>query len=119
MRGSRFDLLDGRVEYVGRGRVPGLLYDLGRYPGAIVDASSPRWIVGDVVRLVTPSATLDLLDAYEGCGVHDPRPHAFERVPVRVSLDDGTGVDAWAYPYRGSLESARHVLSGDYGDVTR
>jgi gamma-glutamylcyclotransferase (GGCT)/AIG2-like uncharacterized protein YtfP len=117
VRGSRFDLLDGAVEWLGRARVPGTLYDLGRYPGAVLEPATDRWIIGEVMRLATPSETLAALDAYEGCGPQDPLPHAFERTTGRATLDDGAAVTTWLYPYRGPLAGARLVASGDYADL--
>lgn len=120
----------------GRGSVVGRLYDLGPYPGAVPDEpggpggapggpgthrlpdSAPS-VRGEVYLLERPSVALEDLDRYEGCAAEDPHPHDFVRASVTVKSDDGDRIRAWIYWYRGSLEGAEPVPTGDYLDVRR
>src|SRR5579871_961031 len=55
--------LVARLEPLGPGSIPGLLYDLGEYPGAILDPASPRTIWGTVFKLPADPTLLVQLDA--------------------------------------------------------
>jgi gamma-glutamylcyclotransferase (GGCT)/AIG2-like uncharacterized protein YtfP len=99
---------------LGRGTVPGRLYDLGAYPGAVEAEGAGARIHGQVVRLNHPERSLGWLDVYEGCGKNDPEPHAYRRILAPVRLTTGGEVDAWMYGYRGTLSAARLIRSGRY-----
>jgi gamma-glutamylcyclotransferase (GGCT)/AIG2-like uncharacterized protein YtfP len=111
--GSRADLLGRDATFAGYGRACGRLYDLGRYPGAILDESAGTWVYGELYRLERPGL-LDRLDAYEGCAPGDAAP-MFERVVRAVERIDGTLVDAFVYTYHGPIDGERELRSGDYG----
>ncbi len=49
-----------RAEFIGRGKIQGRLYDLGRYPGAI-RAASEHLVRGEVYKLRNPANALDIL----------------------------------------------------------
>jgi gamma-glutamylcyclotransferase (GGCT)/AIG2-like uncharacterized protein YtfP len=99
--------LSSQARLVGKGRVPGRLYDLGWYPAALFDASEKRSIVGEVFALVPGSRLLAELDAYEA---GDPN---YARTPLQVKLADGRTVTAWAYGVR-EAPKARLIQSGDF-----
>jgi gamma-glutamylcyclotransferase (GGCT)/AIG2-like uncharacterized protein YtfP len=99
--------LSSQARLVGKGRVPGRLYDLGWYPAALFDPSEKRSIVGEVFALVPGSRLLAELDAYEA---GDPN---YARTPLQVKLADGRTVTAWAYGVR-EAPKARLIQSGDF-----
>jgi len=99
--------LCARARLVGKGSVPGRLYDLGWYPAAMFDEGEKRRIVGDVFALKPGSRLLAELDAYEA---GDPN---YARVPLQVKLADGGTVTAWAYGVT-QEPSARLIQSGDF-----
>jgi gamma-glutamylcyclotransferase (GGCT)/AIG2-like uncharacterized protein YtfP len=93
-------LLADRARYVGAARVPGLLYDFGRYPGAVKIDQVDHWIQGEVHRFDDPRL-MPLLDEYEGT--------EFQRAIVSV-----TGIlECWIYWYVGA-ETGRLIPSGDW-----
>src|SRR5947209_8918071 len=58
------------MEWIQRGKVPGVLYDIGEYPGAVPPlAEQHSIIIGDVFRLKQGKQFLQLLDKYEN---YDP-----------------------------------------------
>lgn len=59
------------LRFVGKARVRGRLYDLGEYPGAVLDASSRREIIGRVFALPEDEEVLKALDVYEGFNPQD------------------------------------------------
>src|SRR5262245_24854588 len=99
-----------RARYVGIAKIRGKLYDLGRYPGLV--PASEAWAIGDVYELPDGDATLAELDRYENGPA--PRLIQFERAQVEVTLADGTTLAAWVYWYRGGVQAAQPIASGDY-----
>lgn len=77
--------------------IPGTLYDLGRYPGAVPssDGDTGR-IQGELYRL-HDSRTLRRLDAYEGYDPDDEHSSLFVRRRVTLLRPDDR--DAWVYWY--------------------
>lgn len=99
--------LSSQARLVGKGSVPGRLYDMGWYPAAMFDADEKRLIVGDVFALASGGRLLAELDAYEA---GDPN---YARTSLRVKLADGGTVTAWAYGVR-EAPKARLIQSGDF-----
>src|SRR5579859_8227359 len=91
-RGSNNDsarLLQGQAHFVGNGRMPGRLYGLGRYPGAVPAVTKDDWVRGEVYKTDDSSALMEILDDYEGAD--------FERAITSVKLDDGGNIECWVY----------------------
>jgi gamma-glutamylcyclotransferase (GGCT)/AIG2-like uncharacterized protein YtfP len=106
--------LAGESRLIGGASVPGRLYDLGRYPGAVASEGAER-VHGQVLRLAYPGRSLDWLDAYEGAGPDGAaEPDGFARVIVPARLWSGLRIEAWMYVYRGALVKARYLRSGRY-----
>lgn len=105
-----------RADHLGGARAPGLLYDLGRYPGMLDPAEPGDWVYGDLFALHDPAATLDALDRYEGCPLPG-EPALFERGLVAVTRDTGEAVTAWVYRYAGPVSEGQRLASGDYREV--
>ena len=99
--------LTSQARLLGKGSVPGRLYDMGWYPAALFDRDEKRLIVGDVFALAPDSRLLVELDDYEA---GDPN---YARSPIEVSLADGGTVIAWAYGVR-EAPKARLIPGGDF-----
>ncbi len=93
------------------GWVHGVLYDLGDYPGAVLDPSTSHKVFGTVFRLPENSKVLDQLDQYEGFDAGNPAASLFIRKEHPVTLPDGDTVDCWIYEYNGEVTNS-HVLAG-------
>jgi gamma-glutamylcyclotransferase (GGCT)/AIG2-like uncharacterized protein YtfP len=103
----------GKLRKVGKGQVRGRLYDLGEYPGAILDASAATVISGEVFAL--PGASiLATLDSYEGFNPTRPKHSLFLRKRYPVLLSDGRELECWVYVYNRDPGSAPLVADGDY-----
>jgi len=96
-------LLAAHSRFLGTARIPGRLYNLGRYPGAVASGAPREWVAGEVFRMDHPGKLLPLLDAYEGA--------RFERVRAPVRLSSGIALEAWVYLYRGNTPGQR-IISG-------
>jgi gamma-glutamylcyclotransferase (GGCT)/AIG2-like uncharacterized protein YtfP len=101
------------ARHVGVARTPGRLYDLGPYPGLRAARRRGEWVVGDLYRLATPRATLQILDRYEA-GVGRKRPR-FVRAQCTVERGGGRRHVAWLYVYQPSVLSRMRIAHGDYG----
>jgi gamma-glutamylcyclotransferase (GGCT)/AIG2-like uncharacterized protein YtfP len=116
-----------RLRHIGEGHVRGTLYDLGRYPGAILNANpadtnarnansraanSARKIHGAVYKLPDDYALLRRLDAYEEYIPNAPALSLYLRVLHPVELAVGQFLACWMYVYNRDVRSARVVESG-------
>jgi gamma-glutamylcyclotransferase (GGCT)/AIG2-like uncharacterized protein YtfP len=108
-------VLERHADFVSRGRIPGVLYDVGRYPGAVKKSGTRAFVWGDVYRLRDPERALQILDRYEGWDEKkQPRSAEFKRSRVAVDVGAGKKVRAWIYLYNRSTEGLPQIRSGDY-----
>jgi gamma-glutamylcyclotransferase (GGCT)/AIG2-like uncharacterized protein YtfP len=103
-----------RCTRIGRGSLPGRLYDLGAHPGLVADTSAPGRVAGTVFRLPDREDVLAALDAYEGFDQGDPPGSLYLRLPCSVDLADGTTVSCWVYVYIRDSGAAPLIPDGDY-----
>lgn len=102
------------ARFLGEGTVQGTLVNLGSYPGlSLLGDTAVR---GDLYEFPPESAAegLERLDAYEGCGPRDPRPHEYRKDSVEVLLVDGTTLKASVYLLNGPSARFEVIESGDY-----
>src|SRR4026209_2093237 len=98
---------------VGPGSTPGRLYDLGNYPGCVVDPECSDRVHGLVLQ-IPDEATLAKFDAYEGYKPGDPARSLFVRTECDVTLDDGNTLRAAVYVYNRTVSAARLIPGGRY-----
>ena len=103
-----------QLHRVGPASVRGRLYDLGEYPGAILDDSSDATISGEVFELLNNQALLPVLDSYEGFDPTNPEDSLFVRTQAVVKLSDGRELGCWVYVYNQDPGTAPLIKSGDY-----
>ncbi|MGH9840762.1 MAG: gamma-glutamylcyclotransferase family protein [Blastocatellia bacterium] len=99
---------------IGRATVRGRLYDLGEYPGAVLDPQCHTLVVGDLLELPANEQIVAALDEYEGCVEGDPDASLFVRSRCWVRLDDGREIESWIYLYNRDVSSATLIPKGDY-----
>ena len=99
---------------VGEGSVPGTLYDLGSFPGAVLEPGSGRRISGTVYRLPAGTGILHRLDEYEEYDPKSPKASQFIRRLCSVQLADGRMLECWVYEYNGHPDHRSIVESGTY-----
>ena len=88
-------LLRSQAVPLGMARVPGRLYDLGRYPALRPSPGRDHWVSGEIYQLRTPAPLLTRLDTYEG--------PVYRRVQTQAVFDDGRRLAVWVYEYRRTL----------------
>jgi gamma-glutamylcyclotransferase (GGCT)/AIG2-like uncharacterized protein YtfP len=94
-----------------RGHVPGLLFDVGRYPALRLGAGPGERVAGEVHVLRAPRWALAGLDRYEGVAGGAGQ---YRRVRVAVATRAHGRVKAWVYEYLGDTSRLALVASGDY-----
>lgn len=101
-----------RLRFAGKGSVCGYLYDLGHYPGAVLDPTAQQRIYGAVFTLPDDPAVLRALDAYEEFNPAAPELSQFVRVRAVVALAEGGEMDCWIYVYNWSVAGVRRIETG-------
>lgn len=99
--------------WVGTTKVPGILYDLGQYPGFVHLPGGDKQVVGDIYHLFRPEKVFDLLDKYEGIDSEYPAQNEYVRDFIEVDFHEGP-IMAWYYGYTGILPDCPIISSGDY-----
>ena len=95
------------------GKLQGILYDIGEYPGAVLCPGGNDFIYGIILEIDDPSAVLALIDMYEGYGEDQPLPNEFIRVLTEAETDRGP-VDCWIYHYNLSVYGLIPIENGKY-----
>lgn len=103
-----------RLRRVGQARVPGRLYDLGEFPGAVLDDSARTSISGELFALPNDGSILNALDEYEEFNGDDGRKSLFVRTKANVEVPDGRQIESWIYVYNRDPGNAPIITSGDY-----
>jgi len=93
-----------KLRLIGEGFLFGKLYDLGSYPGAIIDPASAWVIYGMVHQLPGSAEILASLDSYEGPD--------YVRIAQHVTLVEGGGFNCWVYDYQGRPSEDCFIESG-------
>jgi len=106
--------LMGGMRRIGAASAPGRLYDLGDYPGAVLDPECNTKIIGEVFQLSDDGAALAALDAYEGIDPKNPGDSLFVRREAEITLEGGANLQCWIYVYNRQVASATLITSGDY-----
>jgi len=99
---------------LGPAHVRGRLYDLGEYPGAVIDHSANTSVHGELVELPADKAILDALDKYEEFDPSRPQKSLFVRKKTRIKLADGRNVEGWMYVYNRNPRNAPIIRGGNY-----
>ena len=105
--------LQKKCELVGVGKLKGLLFDLGQYPGAIETVDDDHWVFGKIFKLEDFENVIKILDDYEGFGYDQPQPNLFIRKLVQVYQHD-KALLCWVYLYNLRLKGYERIESGIY-----
>ena len=92
--------------------VLGRLYDLGQYPGLVLDQESGKLICGEVHQLYQPASGIPFLDQYEGLDMDVPE---YERLLCTTS----GGHQCWIYQYLNRTASSPEIPTEDYSTYYR
>ena len=105
--------LKQNCNFYGKGRFKGKLYDLGEYPGAVLDEKGDNYVCGSILEVKNISEVLIRLDEYEGFVHNQKEPNLFVREIITIeTVNERT--DCWVYLYNLQVEGFRLIESGDY-----
>jgi len=103
-----------RLRAVGDGFVRGRLYDLGEYPGVVLDETGKE-IPGKIFRLPEEPEVLKRLDEYEEFDAAQPEGSLFVRKEWPVIRRGGNRtLVCWVYVYNQQAGAAPTIMSGDF-----
>jgi gamma-glutamylcyclotransferase (GGCT)/AIG2-like uncharacterized protein YtfP len=106
--------LAAKLRPAGAAYVRGVLYHLGRYPGAIANPASNCRIAGTVLELPGTPETLRQLDAYEGFDPLHPETSEFVRELQTAEFVGGGSLTCWFYRYNGRIDPTRIIDNGNW-----
>ena len=113
--GTIHPLLKPHAVCMGKATLPGLLYEILGYPGAISCAAARQPVIhGEVYRLLDAQALFYHLDEYEECSASFPSPHEYQRCKMPVNLYGYGVIPAWVYLYKRPVAGLKLIASGDY-----
>jgi gamma-glutamylcyclotransferase (GGCT)/AIG2-like uncharacterized protein YtfP len=105
---------------IGKARVKGRLYDLGKYPAAI-PTREDYFVVGELYHISDSkefSGVMAQLDEYEEVNGTGSGQALYRRELTEVFINDLT-VQAWIYWYNGRIEGTPLITSGDLLEYNR
>lgn len=101
------DALVARLTPLGPATVPGRLYDLGPYPGMVLNHDTKCVVHGQLFELPQDPAVLSALDDYEGSCM-------YRRVECRATTPNGDTAMCWVYECHADLSRAIIIPDGNY-----
>jgi gamma-glutamylcyclotransferase (GGCT)/AIG2-like uncharacterized protein YtfP len=110
--------LSQNCTYISPGKLKGLLYDIGEYPGAIVTDNTDGYIYGSIFKLHHTEENLRVIDDYEGYGPEQELPNLYIRSVAPIETDSGA-VDAWIYLYNLPTNGLPQIASGNYAEYIK
>ena len=109
-RNEYADFLRSRSTFVGTAHLPGRLYRIDWFPGAVYDPAAPTTVLGDVMQLHQPAELLAYLDDYEDVTADDT---GFVRRLVTVRMADGPS-EVWTYLFNQPTDNLPLINGGDF-----
>lgn len=110
-------LLHENADFLGVAYVKGHLYDLGSYPGLVLDPKAAK-VAGHVFKLHHPEALLSYLDQYEGILPNNPDLNEYSRQLVKADRQ-GEVLSCWAYIYQLSTKRLVKIPYENYLDYLK
>jgi gamma-glutamylcyclotransferase (GGCT)/AIG2-like uncharacterized protein YtfP len=107
-----------RLKFVGNGFIFGRLYDIGEYPGAVLDDSHRSKIFGKIFELGADASLLERLDRYEGFDRERATTSLFVRKQTIISRPNQPPLTGWVYEYNRNVDSAPMIKAGRYSKAS-
>ena len=103
-----------RLPRLAAASVAGHLYDLGTYPGLVLnrDGDDDNGSVRGEIVAVQSSSDWLRLDSYEGVDRAHPERSLYKRIRTIATTAAGEKVECWVYVYNRELKHAAKIDSG-------
>lgn len=104
--------------FVGLGHLPGQLFRVSWFPGAVPDSAATTFIHGEVYQLYNPIETLRVLDEYEDTAPETPDRNEsglYIRQLLPVHMGDEL-LTCWIYTYNASTANLVPIEGGRFTD---
>lgn len=105
--------LNKHCKFISDGKIKGRLYDIGEYPGAVIDNTEEHYIYGVIFMMDNPETILKVIDDYEGIGDLYSHPQEYIRKIVEVDTTNDT-INCCMYLYNLPVASYYEVTTGNY-----
>ena len=102
-------IIENKLTFVGYGKIRGLLYDLGDYPGAIKNTLGE--IFGEIYKIID-SDVLKKIDEYEDYLLNDTRNSLFIRDTTLAEFN-GNCLQVFVYWYNHNIKNYHQIKSGN------
>jgi gamma-glutamylcyclotransferase (GGCT)/AIG2-like uncharacterized protein YtfP len=106
-----------RLKPVGKGFIFARLYDLGDYPGAVLDPNGRHKVFGLIYELPRDEKALERLDAYEEFDPRHPAASLFVRKRAAINRPNQPPLTGWVCEYNRDVNSSPLIKSGHYAEV--
>ncbi|OOQ61825.1 gamma-glutamylcyclotransferase family protein [Mucilaginibacter pedocola] len=115
--GNEFaDYLNQHCKFITRGKLKGILYDIGEYPGLILNDTT-GYVFGNIYQ-IDKEDVLKELDIYEGVGPDEEQPNLYLRLSLPIETDSGS-MQAWVYVYNRPIDRLPVIASGNYAEYLK
>ncbi|MDX1939172.1 MAG: gamma-glutamylcyclotransferase family protein [Saprospiraceae bacterium] len=105
--------LRANADFIGEAWIPGILYDLGQYPGLIYNPDADSHVYGHLFQLKNPEKVFEILDHYEGINHAYPLENEYRRALIKLNFQD-TILNCWVYLYNLKTEGLKEIPGGNY-----
>ena len=105
--------LESNSRFLGALYVPGLLYDLGHYPGFIYDLNAPEKVFCHLFEIIVPKAVFPILDQYEMIDPFKAENNEYRRTKIPIEFEQKT-MESWVYEYNFPTSGLRKITGGNY-----
>lgn len=110
-------MLHDNADFLGEAYVKGHLFDLGSYPGLVLNDDG-NTVKGHIFRLYDAQSILSYLDQYEGILPNNPDLNEYARKLIPVNFND-VKIECWAYIYQLPTQSFPIIPFENYLDYLR
>jgi gamma-glutamylcyclotransferase (GGCT)/AIG2-like uncharacterized protein YtfP len=107
-----------QLKFVGEGFIFGRLYDVGEYPGAVLDDTRRSKVFGKIFEIGADPSLLQRLDKYEGFNRRRPAKSLFVRKRIVINRPNKAPLTGWVYEYNRDLKSTPVIKTGRYSKVS-
>lgn len=107
-----------QLKPVGKGYIFARLYDLGEYPGAVLDDSKHHKVFGKIFELSADRRLLERLDDYEAFDPKRPAGSLFVRKRTAINRTNQPPLTGWVYEYNREVNSSSVIKSGHYSKLS-